>query len=68
MEELIQAVENRVRLLLEKQAELEKTNDVLLQSKLKLSMDIERLNSKHKSVVGSIENTIAKLKSIEGMK
>ncbi len=67
MEELIQDVENRVRLLLQKQADLKETNDKLLKTKLKLSMDIEKLNSKHKDVAGSIENTIAKLKSIEGM-
>jgi len=68
MEELIQDVESRVRTLLQKQAELEETNNILLQTKRKLSMDIQRLSSKHKDVVGSIENTIAKLKSIEGMK
>lgn len=65
MDELLQQMETRVRLLLKRQAELIKTNAVLTQNKRALVAEKEHWALKNKNAIGLIQNVIARLKTIE---
>lgn len=67
MDELVQHVEDRIRSLVQKYADLKNMNVELSQSKQRLALEKEHLLSKHKNVTGLVESTIARLKSIEGL-
>jgi regulator of replication initiation timing len=67
MDELVQQIEGRIRLLLQKYTDLRKHNAELSQTKQRLALENEHLLSKHKNVAGLVEHTIARLKSIEGL-
>lgn len=67
MDELVQHIEDRIRLLSKKYTDLKKHHIALNQTQQRLTLENEHLLSKHKNVVGLVEHTIAKLKSIEGL-
>ncbi len=67
MDELVQHIEDRIRLLLQKYTDLRKHHTELDQTKRRLALQNEHLLSKHQNVVGLVEHTIARLKSIEGL-
>lgn len=67
MDELFQHIEERIRSLLQKHTDLRKLNTELNQTKQRLALENGHLLSKHKDVAGLVENTIARLKSIEGL-
>ncbi len=67
MDELVQQIEGRIQSLLRKYTDLRKHNVELSHTKQRLALENEHLLSKHKSVTGLVEHTIAKLKSIEGL-
>jgi regulator of replication initiation timing len=67
MDELVQRIEDRIRSLLQKQADLRNHNTALTQAKRRLVVENEHLLSKHKNVAVLVEHTIARLKSIEGL-
>lgn len=66
MDELFQHIEVRLKTLMQKHEYLTKKNDQLKQNKLLLIREKEKLISKQKSIVGLVENMIARLKLIEG--
>lgn len=67
MDELVQHIEDRIRLLLQRYTDLKQNHVALAQIKQHLKLENEHLLSKHKNVVTLVEHTIAKLKSIEGL-
>lgn len=67
MDELVQQIEDRIRLLLQKCTDLRKHNTELSQTKQQLVFEKEHLLSKQKNVAGLVEHTIARLRSIEGL-
>lgn len=67
MDELVQQIEDRIRLLLQKYTDVRKHNIELSQAKQQLVFEKERLLSTQKNVVGLVEHTIARLRSIEGL-
>lgn len=67
MDDLFQQIEDRIRLLSKKYTDLKKTNVELVQVKKRMFHENEHLLAKHKDVANLIENTVSKLKSIEGL-
>jgi len=65
MDELLQAIETRVRYLMEERQTLHQLNDQLKQNKQLLFREKEKIVAKHKSIVDQIENMVTRLKSIE---
>jgi hypothetical protein len=67
MDELVQQIEDRIRLLLQKYTDLRQHNTELSQTKQQLVFEKEHLLSTQKNVAGLVEHTIARLRSIEGL-
>lgn len=67
MDEILHKLEMRLRALVQKQDELNKTNAQLRQARTLLLREKEMLTAKNKIAISQIESMVARLKSIENL-
>jgi uncharacterized protein (TIGR02449 family) len=67
MDELFQKIEAKIRLLMQEYQHLLVVNIELKQNKRHISLEKDKILSKHHSMVQQIESMVTRLKSIEGL-